>query len=1038
MRANDTWATALRDLGTVFVAAMVMLGTLGGVGGFVGGASAATVVVANGESIQDAVNVANAGDTITIRAGTYDETVTIDTNSITLNGPNAGTPGDSSARSKAEATITGGVEVKKSGVTIDGLKIRNPGVQGNADPNSFSGAVGVNIQSSATGVTVKNNVLTEIGTDDDDANPIAVLASDGTSDLTVSDNLISNLEGTDEDEGAVHAVQVIETGTEITGVSVNDNTITGLLDTRSTVAVRFNGGVSGEIKNNDISDLNTEGTIPGSGGDPGGFTQVIALSKGANAQFSPSSVTIEGNQISDIETTTKDNFARPSHIIVGSNAAGNTISIESNDFSANSPDTDVYIEDGSGNLDLDQIETDNTFTPAVTQITSGSLLVPATGRVENVDQNTGFNSIQSAVDAADPGDTIEVGPGTFKESVTISTEKLTLEGPNAGTPGDGDRDAEATIEQGMMITADGVTIDGVEVTNDDTNGILLGPTAAPSDVVVTNTVVRDIEGGTAGSTKGVGNGINLQFNDVSNTKSSGVEITDNLITGISTPDVGGSGSDADAIGVQVLPRGNDVQGLLIEGNVIKNIQPGTATSGRSEARAVSIDTQFKNGNNRFDRGRVDDATIRNNKISGLTADFARAISLFEDTEGSVSDPGNAIGPKNFEISQNTVSDVTSEDSGLSSLSIFIGKYDEFGTDEIVNDNILLAGVENFGSGSDTLETTDNWWGATDGPSGSGFNGNGAKILGGGTTKVNPAGVSTGSVDLENPFIGTITDPETELTTVANADAGFTIDNKLGGPADGTLVLRIAGTEYVFQDALDSGKLTSTASSSKVPTDIANTAATGERTISVVGSGSSTAIADAGTVRLVHEAQGIGSGYTLSSVPQPARIYTDEVSDITAWDNDNSNFESTTATVDDGTLVTDGEALHKGQYFFGDTADARVGYDYLEDGESAIQVGAGGVETLDEGFHLIGSNYDTSSTSAPISLNKDLASVKNLPGTLGDYDGSESFVAYDTVSFGELGGDETIGSFEAYWVYVDVGEDSETRIIKLARFNPSDA
>lgn len=488
--------------------------------------------------------------------------------------------------------------------------------------------------------------------------------------------------------------------------------------------------------------------------------------------------------------------------------------------------------------------------------------------------------------------------------------------------------------------------------------------------------------------------------------------------------------------MQLLPRGNDVENLLIRDNVIADIQPGTASDGRSEARAISIDTQFTNtpGGSRGDFGQATNLNISDNEVDNLTADFARAIALFEDKNGDTQSDTN-LGPTDFEITGNIVSDVSSQSDEFPSLSIFVGEYPEFGAEHAVRQNILLAGVGNFGGSSDTLQASSNWWGATNGPSGS-FGGDGVGAGGNGDITVDPVSVSGGSADLATPFVGTISDPASELRTVADSDAGFTIE-KIGAPADGTLVLEIAGTEYVFEDALDRGNLTST-TSENAPTAISDTATTGQRSISVVGNDSTTALDETGTVRLVHEVQGIGSGYTLSSVPQPARIYTHNVSDITAWDNENGNFESTTATVDDGTLVTDAEALHNGQYFFGDAADARVGYDYLEDDESAIQVGAAGFETLDEGFHLIGSNYDTSSTDAPVSLDRDLATVKSLPDKPGNYDGSESFVAYSVAGFAELGGNKDIGSFEAYWVYVDVGEDSETRVIKLARFNPSDA
>ena len=164
------------------------------------------------------------------------------------------------------------------------------------------------------------------------------------------------------------------------------------------------------------------------------------------------------------------------------------------------------------------------------------------------------------------------------------------------------------------------------------------------------------------------------------------------------------------------------------------------------------------------------------------------------------------------------------------------------------------------------------------------------------------------------------------------------------------------------------------------------------------------------------------------------MYTTDVSDFTSWSNAGSNYDDSALSTD-GSLVTNSEAIHKGQYANGDSSDARIGYDFVTPSESDVQLGAGGSEELAEGFHLVGSNYNIEgSNTEPV--NQDLSTVRNLPADAGDYEGNESFVAYDPVSFGEVGGSSTVDNHEGYWVYVDVGEDSETRTIKLARYDPA--
>ncbi|NYS25581.1 right-handed parallel beta-helix repeat-containing protein [Rhodobacteraceae bacterium 2376] len=73
-------------------------------------------------------------------------------------------------------------------------------------------------------------------------------------------------------------------------------------------------------------------------------------------------------------------------------------------------------------------------------------------------------SIQAAIDAAEPGDTINVGEGTFDEALTVN-KPLTFVGPNAGLAGhnDDDRGPEAVIEGGgisVQAAAAATTFDG--------------------------------------------------------------------------------------------------------------------------------------------------------------------------------------------------------------------------------------------------------------------------------------------------------------------------------------------------------------------------------------------------------------------------------------------------------------------------------------------------------------------------------------------------------------------------------------------------
>jgi len=307
------------------------------------------------DTIQEAVDMANEGDTIIVCEDQQsEETVIVDVEGLEIKG---------FKKPVVEVNDRFAIRVDADDVTIDGLKIRNPEGGTSVLPGEFSGAVGITVSPGSENVCIQNNVITDIGTENDNANPIGVLSNDGTSRIKIYNNKIRNLEGTDEDEGAAQAILIIESGTQITDAKVKNNTITGLLDTRSTVAVRFNGDVTGKISGNDISDLNTEGQT--NAGDPGGFTQVISLAQGANGTTGPSNVTIENNSISDIETTTPDNFFAPTHVILGASTDATTVTIESNHFSGDSTDDDeFYVIDETGDLDLNSVLNNNSFSPS--------------------------------------------------------------------------------------------------------------------------------------------------------------------------------------------------------------------------------------------------------------------------------------------------------------------------------------------------------------------------------------------------------------------------------------------------------------------------------------------------------------------------------------------------------------------------------------------------------------------------------------------------------------------------------------------------
>jgi len=502
---------------------------------------------------------------------------------------------------------------------------------------------------------------------------------------------------------------------ELRGSSINDTVIMGNVtvtgDDNTIRDLKIIGNYSDQGNSNKLVNVNVTSASPGG-------TVHLQGSNGELTGITVEEVIIEGESYT-IEKSAISNESTGPLLTVGSDVPGATLT--SNEF-IGGPDTAIYLRDDSGNLSISSVNSSNSFDSPVS--VEGSSIVsdplPA-GTVLNVDTGDVFDNIQPAVDNANANNRIVAGPSAYQESVNISVTGLTLEGPNAGIDGNDTaaRDTEATITQGVEVNASGVTLDGLDVTNsDDVDGIRLSE--APSQVTVTNTVVRDIDGATVGTSKSAGNGINLQFTDVFRQTSTGIEITNNLITRVTTPDASGSDPDANASGVQLLPRGNDVVDLRIANNTIEDIEPGVALGGRSEARGVSIATQFTDtpGGTRGDFGQATGLTVADNDISNFTADFARAVTLFEDQDGDTT-TNDALGPVDFTVTGNTVTEMDSTDGSLPDLAMFVGEYGDFGAAHSVQQNNFLAGVENLGSSSDSLTATENWWGSDSGPAGDG-------------------------------------------------------------------------------------------------------------------------------------------------------------------------------------------------------------------------------------------------------------------------------------------------------------------------------
>jgi len=701
----------------------------------------------------------------------------------------------------------------------------------------------------------------------------------------------------------------------------------------------------------------------------------------------------------------------------GNNANSETITVDldvksSGVTATNTLDYTIESQDGGNSVSLSS--NSNEFDV----VTAGSITV-----TEDND-----NSISYAVSNVESGGTVAVDPGTYSEGEFDITQSVEIE-----ATGSTDDTVVNVDTYGIGIVADDIVIDGLTISTDATdafNLVRIGQDSGSNKLAADNVTIKNSEfknfttDSTDESHSAIAIGPGTAGSEVTNVSVVGNEFYNLTTTASNGPENAGA-----TMGAVVL-YGGGPHSVTVSDNQIHDV------TANYFAHGISVDAGSSNTDETIS---LDNNTIYNVTSNDFVGDGVALQGAAENVDLTNSTIYNT---STFGVLLDDVVDINATQNRITENPTGVNVLSS-GAEEVRLQNNNLADNSNYavnnGDSDDTLDATSNWWGATNGPSGD-FNGNGSAVTG--SVSVDPATVSLddGSVNLSQDFVGVVKDSQ-NVTLSDTSDATFSFDNEsVPGEVDGTLVLGINGTDYVFKDALNEGEINTSvegaeADSGKNGTSIANTTPTGDNPIAVVGNNSTTAVDDTGTIRLVHEVQNIGEGYSLTSLPQPAEVYTTDVSDFTSWSNTDSNYNDSALSTDDGSLVTDSEAIHKGQYAYGDSSGARIGYDFVTPGESDVQLGAGGFEELNEGFHLVGSNYNINGSYTE-TVNQDLSTVRSLPENAGDYQGNESFVVYEPVSFGEVGGSSTVDNYEGYWVYVDVGEDPETRTIKLARYDPA--
>ena len=362
---------------------------------------------------------------------------------------------------------------------------------------------------------------------------------------------------------------------------------------------------------------------------------------------------------------------------------------------------------------------------------------------------TPYCTIGAAVNAANAGDTINVFPGTYAESVDLGTmavpDDITLVTVDAsGTPTPSTVTVSPTTGEAFL--ADGpfpgnITIDGFNVTSPDSDGIRL---ITSGEVVIQNVTANSALHG-------------FWLEDSTDVSLSGLTSNGNGHDGFTIVDSGTvsvsdcAGSNNGEVGFDIVASGTvTVSGSAGNGNGIDGIRletPGVIT--------VTGSTANNNGNEGFfvpagGNLAVTNATANDNGDEGFEIDDVDEDATFDGVtaNGNVND-GIDIEP--VEVDVNNVTVVNSRFESDVDDGIDLAGLDAAGA-HAINSNIICAngneGLVQVVGSDGALGAEGNWWGAASGPTHPG------NPPGTGDPVVDSANGGGGTVDFD-PWIDTI-------------------------------------------------------------------------------------------------------------------------------------------------------------------------------------------------------------------------------------------------------------------------------------------
>ncbi len=292
---------------------------------------------------------------------------------------------------------------------------------------------------------------------------------------------------------------------------------------------------------------------------------------------------------------------------------------------------------------------------------------------------TTCKTIQSAIDAASNGDTIDVAPGTYTGNININVPLLTLQSYSGNA-------SDTTITGRVELSANNDTVQNLTITNPNGNfGVLIN---GVNDATVMDNIVNAV--GT-GVIVGTGNNYGIYYQSHSTGNTSGISITGNTISTIGSTSNGSNGG----IGIGDSKGAGTISTVTIKDNKISAItaNANSYSAGGRGAYGILV-------NHGSSAGGTAGVIITHNTISNLNGYWATAVGLEGPTP-------------NTDVKYNTIKDIPNSSGTYPGVAFNFEDNLYAGSVTLQNNTVYTATVPAFVSNKvsgTTVDATDNYWG----------------------------------------------------------------------------------------------------------------------------------------------------------------------------------------------------------------------------------------------------------------------------------------------------------------------------------------